>query len=125
MHGAMYDAINSIDPGHQTYRFPVTATQAASKEAAAATAGHGVLVGLVPAQKAHFDTALSASLAKVADGPAKTDGIAVGNQSASPTFSRNGTHRGSPCSPRRFGKARTMLMPASRWARARSSQAKA
>lgn len=82
MHGAMHDAINSIDPRYQPYRFPVTAPQGASKEAAAAAAAHGVLVSLVPAQKANFDTALTTSLAKVQDGQPKTDGIAVGKEVA-------------------------------------------
>jgi hypothetical protein len=78
MHGAMHDAINSIDPRYQPYRFPVTAPEGASKEAAAAAAAHGVLVSLVPAQKASFDAALNTSLAKIPDGQPKTDGIAVG-----------------------------------------------
>ncbi len=78
MHGAMHDAVNSIDPRYQPYRFAVAAPAGASKEAAAAAAAHRVLVGLVPAQKAVFETALAASLAKVPDGQPKTDGIAVG-----------------------------------------------
>jgi hypothetical protein len=67
MHGAIYDAINSIDPVHDTYRFPVEAPAGASKDAAVATAAHGVLTVLVPSQKAALDTALSQSLAKISD----------------------------------------------------------
>jgi hypothetical protein len=78
MHGAMHDAVNSIDPRYEHYRFPVPAPAGASKDAAAAAAAHAVLVGLVPAQKGAFDTALAASLAKIPDGQPKTDGIAVG-----------------------------------------------
>lgn len=78
MHGAMHDAVNSIDPRYEPYRFPVPAAAGASKEAAAAAAAHGVLVGLVPAQKAAFETNLAASLAKIPDGQSKIDGIAVG-----------------------------------------------
>lgn len=78
MHGAMYDAVNSIDPRYEPYRFPVSAPEGASKEAAAAAAAHGVLVSLVPAQKASFDAALNVSLAKIPDGQPKTDGLAVG-----------------------------------------------
>ena len=78
MHGAMHDAVNSIDPRYEHYRFSVPAPAGASKDAAAAAAAHAVLVGLVPTQKAAFDTALAASLAKVPDGQPKPDGIAVG-----------------------------------------------
>jgi hypothetical protein len=82
MHGAMHDAVNSIDARYQPYRFPVTAPEGASKEAAAAPAAHGVLVSLVPAQKANFDAALTTSLAKIPDGQPKTDGIVVGEEVA-------------------------------------------
>jgi hypothetical protein len=78
MHGAIYDAINSIDPVHDTYRFPVEAPAGASKDAAVATAAHGVLTVLVPSQKAALDTALSQSLAKISDERSKADGIVVG-----------------------------------------------
>ncbi|MES2960376.1 MAG: chemotaxis protein CheB, partial [Pseudomonadota bacterium] len=78
MHGAMHDAINSIEPQHETYRFPVEAAPSASKDAAAATAAHAVLAALVPAQKAALDITLAQSLAKISDGRSKADGIAVG-----------------------------------------------
>ena len=78
MHGAMHDAVNSIDPRYEHYRFPVSAPAGASKDAAAAAAAHAVLTVLVPAQRMSFDTALAASLGKIPDGQAKSDGIAVG-----------------------------------------------
>ena len=78
MHGAVYDAINSIEPRHDTYRFPVEAPAGASKDAAVATAAHAVLAALVPSQKAALDTALAQSLAKISDERSKADGIAVG-----------------------------------------------
>jgi len=78
MHGAMYDAVNSVDPRYEAFRFPVQAPAGASKEAAAATAAHDVLAGIIPPQRPQFDAALKASLANIPDGQAKTDGIAVG-----------------------------------------------
>jgi len=51
MHGAVYDAVNAIEPRYETYRFQVKAPAGASEEAAAATAAHAVLVALVPSQK--------------------------------------------------------------------------
>lgn len=82
MHGAMHDAINSIEPRYETYRFAIAAPAGASIDAAAASAAHGVLAALVPGQKAAFDTALAKSLAKVADERSKTDGVAVGKAAA-------------------------------------------
>jgi hypothetical protein len=78
MHGAVYDAINSIEPQHETYRFPVEAPAGASKDAAVATAAHAVLAALVPSQKAALDAVLAQSLAKISDDRSKADGIAVG-----------------------------------------------
>src|ERR1044071_6557185 len=51
MHGAVFDAINSIDPQHTPYRFAVQAPAGASKEAAAAAAAHAVLSGMAPPQR--------------------------------------------------------------------------
>jgi hypothetical protein len=50
----------------------------ASKDAAAASAAHDVLVAMVPAQKAVFDAALSRSLEKIAEGRSKRDGFGAG-----------------------------------------------
>jgi hypothetical protein len=78
MHGAVHDAINAIEPQHETYRFQVEASPSASKDAAVASAAHGVLVALVPSQKAALDAALAKSLANISDERSKADGIVVG-----------------------------------------------
>ena len=78
MHGAVYDAINAIEPHFETYRFPVEAPAGASEEAAAAAAAHAVLVALIPSQKGALDAALAQSLAKIGDERSKADGIIVG-----------------------------------------------
>jgi hypothetical protein len=83
VHGAVYDAVNAIDGGHEGYLISSRLGQPSnSKRAAAATAAHRVLVHLVPAQQATLDALYGASLAGVPDGPAKTGGIAVGEQAA-------------------------------------------
>ena len=82
MHGAVHDAVNSIEPHYQTYRFPVEAPAGASKDAAVATAAHSVLAALVPSQKAALDSALAQSLAKISDERSKADGILVGKTAA-------------------------------------------
>ncbi len=75
---AMHDAVNATLGGpHHPYLAGVAApggdTRAASSQAA-----HDVLVNLNPANAATYDAALAGSLALVANGPAKTDGIATG-----------------------------------------------
>jgi hypothetical protein len=82
MHGAVHDAINAIEPRYDMYRFRVEAPAGASKDAAAASAAHGVLSALVPSQKAALDTALAQSLARVGDERSKADGMAVGRAAA-------------------------------------------
>jgi hypothetical protein len=83
VHGAVYDAVNAIDGGHEGYVIGAgSASPSDSKEAAAATAAYRVLAHLVPAQKTTLDDQYKASLAGVPDGPAKTGGIAVGEHAA-------------------------------------------
>ncbi|MFT3954112.1 MAG: vanadium-dependent haloperoxidase [Piscinibacter sp.] len=82
-HVAMFDAVNAVTRTHQAYMSPVpVAPTGASAEAAAATAAHTVLLSIYPLQKAVLDAALQASLAKLPDGSAKTDGSALGRQVA-------------------------------------------
>jgi hypothetical protein len=83
VHGAVYDAVNAIDRGHEGYLLsPRIALPSDSKEAAAATAAYRVLLNIVPGQKAVLDAQYAASLAGIADGSSKTRGIAVGEAAA-------------------------------------------
>jgi hypothetical protein len=79
MHAGIYDAVNAIDKRHKPYLVTMPeASPNASQEAAAAAAAHEVLVGLYPALKPALDGDLQQSLAQIADGKDKTDGIAIG-----------------------------------------------
>ncbi len=86
--GAVYDAVNMIDGGHEAYLDDLPpAPPLASKPAAVATAAHHVLVGLVPPLSSAIVNRLNAlyvsSLAAIPpDGSAKTDGIAAGEAAA-------------------------------------------
>src|SRR5918999_2565783 len=83
VHGAVYDAVNAIDRGHEGYLIsPQLARPSDSKEAAAATAAHRMLVHLVPGQRGTLDGLYATSLAGVPDGPSKSRGIAVGEAAA-------------------------------------------
>jgi hypothetical protein len=79
---AMFDAVNSIDGRFQPFAVRVDAPRDASEDAAASVAAHDVLVHYLPLQQAALDLALSTSLGVIADGPAKTEGIRVGQSVA-------------------------------------------
>ena len=82
VHAAMFDAVNSIVSEFEHYAVQQDAPEDASPEAAAAAAAHFALVQLYPAQQAGLDSAYAASLLKIPDGPAKNDGIAMGESVA-------------------------------------------
>jgi hypothetical protein len=80
VHLAMFEAVNSIGPRYTPYRVRISAEPGASRDAAAASAAHAVLVRLYPQQAAELDKVLQASLSAVADGAPKTEGIQIGQQ---------------------------------------------
>jgi hypothetical protein len=83
VHGAVYDAVNAIDGGHEGYLLSSRLAQPEdSKEAAAATAAFGVLVSLLPDQRPAFEAQYAASLASIPEGTSKERGIAVGEAAA-------------------------------------------
>ena len=74
---SVYEAVNAI-----TRRYPVSdvkldPTPGASVEAAVAAANRAMLAKLVPSQQALIDHAYQAALTAIAEGPAKSNGIAV------------------------------------------------
>ena len=85
----IHDVLNAIDDRYAPYAFDASQGDA-SPDAAVAQAAHDVLVAdsqLVSdfpsgSQQAYLDSALAADLSKVADGPAKTSGIALGKAAA-------------------------------------------
>jgi hypothetical protein len=82
VHGAMFDAVNAIERRYHAYAEDLKAAPGTSQDAAAAAAAYTVLAELYPLQRATLDAALAASLAKVQDGPAKADGLALGKAAA-------------------------------------------
>jgi hypothetical protein len=79
---AVFEAVNSITRDHQPYLGTIRAPHGASADASAVTAAHGVLRNYVPARAAELDAARVRSLSSIQDGPAKDDGIAVGEAAA-------------------------------------------
>ena len=79
---AIYDAVNAIDRTHEPYLISVRAPRDASETAAANAAARTALDELYPAEQSTIDAQYVAELAKVADGPAKDQGIGIGEQVA-------------------------------------------
>ena len=88
--GAVYDAVNAIDGGHQPYLVQPSANPTDSKEAAAATATFRVLVGfpnlpgLFPAQLPTLQPQYDAYIANLPDDPpgSRDAGVAIGETTA-------------------------------------------
>ncbi|NEZ03112.1 vanadium-dependent haloperoxidase [Wenzhouxiangella sp. XN201] len=92
VHIAIHDALNAIDRRSRPYAFDGHAP-GASADAAVAAAAHGVLVAelpgipdvfaaAVPGAVALADAYYADALAAIPDGPAKSDGISIGQQAA-------------------------------------------
>jgi hypothetical protein len=79
---AIYDATVAIEGGYEPFVATPTVTRPASTAAAVAAAARGVLVVRVPGQASSIDAQYAAYLATIPDGPAKTNGISVGEQVA-------------------------------------------
>ena len=78
VHAAMFDAVNSIEQRYQPYMVQLPADPGASKEAAAAAAAAAVLSSIDEKTAADMKAALAAYLAQIPDGPAKSEGIRLG-----------------------------------------------
>ncbi len=77
---AVYEAVNVITKRYPPDRVMLSAVPDASVAAAVAAATRAMLSRLLPSQQAAIDKAYGSALAAIADGPAKTAGIAVGEQ---------------------------------------------
>jgi hypothetical protein len=92
--GAVYDAINAIEPRHQPYLLEAHFAPTGSKEAAASTAAYHVLSNIASTVPVSIpfpnradllqtlETEYASSLAAIPDGPVKTEGIAAGEAAA-------------------------------------------
>jgi hypothetical protein len=78
---SVHEAVNSITRAEPS-AFRVAPAPDASIDAAVAAANRVALVKLMPAMQAQIDAAYQAALARIADGAAKTAGIAAGERAA-------------------------------------------
>ncbi|MGB5245618.1 MAG: vanadium-dependent haloperoxidase [Woeseia sp.] len=81
VHIAMADAVVAIEGDYKPYHAKIQAWHGASATAAAAQAAHDVLVALLPANQAAFDSALAARLDKIPPSR-RPAGVQVGEEAA-------------------------------------------
>jgi hypothetical protein len=79
---SVFEAVNAITGRYPPYRGQMAPAPGASVDAAVAAATRTALLKLMPAQQAAIDADYQALIGPVPDGPAKTNGIAVGEQAA-------------------------------------------
>jgi hypothetical protein len=79
---SVFDAVNAIAGRYPSLVAKVTATPGASAESAVAAATRTSLLKLMPTQQVAIEADYRAALQALPDGPAKADGIAVGEQAA-------------------------------------------
>lgn len=83
---ALHDAVNATMGSPDRSYTGSVANSGGDTRAAAAVAAHDVLVNLYPTKAAAFDAALTASLATIGSGLAKTTGMATGQAFATATI---------------------------------------
>jgi len=78
VHAAMFDAVNSIERRYRPYLVQLPVPPNTSKEAAAAAAAATVLASIDAKTASAVRDALAVNLVSIPDGPAKSDGIKLG-----------------------------------------------
>ncbi len=82
VHIAMYDVVNAIEGGFQSYTGLGPAQPGTSPIAAIAQAAHDTLSALFPSQSAIFDSALAEDLGRVDSVAARNKGVVLGQTAA-------------------------------------------
>ena len=89
-HTAVYEAVNAITKRYPAGDLRLNPAPGASVDAAVAAASRVALLKLLPAQQSAIDAAYDAALKAVADGPAKSAGIELGERAAATVLARRG-----------------------------------
>jgi PAP2 superfamily len=85
---SVFEAVNAITGRYPSSRVKITAPAGASLDAAVAASTRTVLLKLMPMQQAAIEADYQAALKSLPDGPAKSNGIAVGEQAAAACLAR-------------------------------------
>lgn len=98
---ATYDAVNALAQRPFDAALESEATRAAAMDAAVAAAHRATLNKLAPAAQKSIDKAYQEALAGIPDGPAKTAGIAAGEDAAAALLARRADDLQAPAEPYR------------------------
>ena len=82
VHIAIFDAVNAIAGGFQSYTGLTPARDGTSMRAAIAQAAHDTLAALYPSQRVSFDDQLEEDIGRIPDRTARARGIALGQEAA-------------------------------------------
>ena len=91
VHVAIFDSVNAVIGGYQSYSGIPKAKAPVSLDAAVAQAAHDTLSVLYPSQRAKFDSLLADDLAKIKNKNQRNNGISLGQRAANAILElRNG-----------------------------------
>lgn len=97
VHIAIFDAVNAIDNKYNSFTGLPKVTQPTSVDSAIAQAAHDTLAALFPSQAATFNQRLADDLAVMPNGPAKVNGILLGQTAAAAVLAlRSNDHSDHP-----------------------------
>src|SRR5690242_21767270 len=82
VHIAVFETVNAIEGGYQSYVGLAPAQRGTSLQAAVAQAAHDTLAALFPSQAPSFDSQLADDLSIIQEGSMKNNGIALGKRAA-------------------------------------------
>jgi len=82
VHIAMFDSVNAITGGYESYTGVKAKGGVASMDAAISQAAHDTLVALFPSQALAFDAFLATDLARIPSKTQKADGVDLGQELA-------------------------------------------
>ena len=99
VHTAIFDAVNAIAGGYQSYAGLPPASRGTSMKAAIAQAAHDTLAALFASQTPSFDARLEEDLGGIRDAVARGNGIDLGHRAASSGGSTRNPRRSASCSP--------------------------
>ncbi|MBI3245112.1 MAG: phosphatase PAP2 family protein [Deltaproteobacteria bacterium] len=88
VHIAIFEAVNAITGGYQSYTGLPPAPPNTSMEAAIAQAAHDTLVALFPSQRRSCDAQLTQDLTQIPGGRTKVRGMKLGRQAAAAILAR-------------------------------------
>jgi hypothetical protein len=86
VHIAIFEAVNAIKGGYQSYVGLPRVNPGASVDAAVAQAAHDTLNALFPSQAAACTALLAEDLARIKEGRQKSEGVRIGRQAAAATL---------------------------------------